>query len=313
MPGPMRLLRHDTFSRRGTPDDLAPRSGTSLVVLMLVSIMLLALSRLDHPLVRGLRSVIGEIVAPTLKAAIVPFSPVQAVGRQIADTIDLHQELARLREDNQRLKGWEGRARELERRNAQLDQLARVVAEPSLKFATARVIADAGGPFVRSALIDGGREHGFKSGYPVISADGLVGRLVATGSRSSRLLLLVDLNSRIPVQIGRNAVRAVMIGDNGPLPKLAYLTANAGVEAGDDVFTSGVGGLFPRGLRIGTVIDAGDALRVEPTARLDQIDYVSVLYFDTPGLELGDDEDRVTEAKRVPRKRARAEPGARNE
>ena len=300
----MRVLRRDIFIGRGALQPHVQASGTSLAVLMLVSIALLALSRIDHPVVRLLRGGIEELVAPALKAAMVPFAPVQALGRRAAEMIDLGQDVVRLREENERLRGWETRAKELERRNALLDRLARVVEEPGLSFATARVISDAGGPFVRGALIDGGREHGFKTGYPVIGVDGLVGRLVASGKRASRLLLLTDLNSRVPVQIGARAVRAVMIGDNGPLPKFAYLPANSGIEPGDDVFTSGVGGIYPRGLRVGTVVDSGEALRVEPNARLDQLEYVSVLFFDQPGRDLAEDEERPADSKVPARKRA---------
>jgi rod shape-determining protein MreC len=267
-----------------------PRGGTSLFAFVFFSIALLALSRLDHSLVRSARALLDEAVAPALSAAVVPLGPVQRAVRRVSLLFEVQDEVERLREENQRLKSWEARAKELERRMLQLDQLARVVEEPGLMFATTRVIADASGPFVRIALVDAGRDHGMKIGYPVISVDGLVGRLVATGRRSSRLLLLSDLNSRVPVQIGRDGTRAIMLGDNGPLPRIAHMPSNGRIEAGDDVFTSGVGGVFPRGLRVGTVVDMGDQFRIELNARLDQLEYVSVLFFDTPGRDIAEEE-----------------------
>lgn len=294
-----RHLKDDTFARRSRTSSEADRprrsglKGPKLLALMLISLALLVLSRLDHSLVRSGRNLLSETVTPVLSIAMVPFAPVQRGVRRIAGLFEQQQDLDRLRDENQRLKGWEGRAKELERRIVQLDQLAKVVPEPGLKFATARVIADANGPFARAALIDAGREHGFKSGYPVINADGLVGRLVIAGKVSSRLLLLTDLNSRVPVYIGASSIRAIMLGDNGAEPRLGHIAADAKLKAGDDVITSGVGGFFPRGLKIGTVVDTGDQYRVELHARLDRLEYVSVLFFDAPGRELAEEERSV--------------------
>jgi rod shape-determining protein MreC len=307
-----RILKDDPFLRRradGEPPSAPARgqSGGAIATLMFVSISLLALSRLDHSLVRAARGLLAEAGAPVLAAAMGPFRPIQNSVRTLAGLIDAQKEVDRLRDDNQRLKSWESRAKELERRMLQLEEIARVVPEQGLTFATARVIADSGGSFVRMALLDAGRDSGFKNGYPVVNVDGLVGRIAHSGQRSSRLLMLNDLNSRVPVYIGANSVRAVMFGDNGPYPKLAHIPADAKVEAGDDVITSGVGGVFPRGLRIGTVVDGGDQLRVELHARLDRLEYVSVLFFDSIGNAFADDE--LVE-KRAIRRRPAVQPDA---
>jgi rod shape-determining protein MreC len=295
----VRILKADSFARSHRSVDAPGRtarghSGGALVAFGLAAVVLLCLSRLDHSIVRAGRSLLAEAGAPVLAAAMVPFRPIQKGVRTVAGLVEVGQEVERLREENNRLKSWEARAKELERRIGQLEPLAKVVPEQPLNYATARVIADSGGPFVRMALLDAGRDSGFKNGFPVINVEGLVGRLVAAGRRSSRLLLLNDLNSRVPVYIGKNSVRAMMVGDNGPYPRLAHIPADTPVEPGDDVITSGVGGIFPRGLRIGIVVDGGDQLRVELRARLDRLEYVSILFFDSPGTALAD-EDLGTE------------------
>jgi rod shape-determining protein MreC len=296
------VLKEDPYQRRRADDPVVAGSrsqrGAMTVALMLVSVGLLALSRLDHSLVRAARGQLAEAVAPVLSAAIVPFRPVQGAVRSVANMYEAQVEVERLREENQRLKSWESRAKELERRMVQLEQLSKVIPEQPFGYATARVVADSGGPFVRAALLDGGRDMGFKNGYPVINVDGLVGRLSSSGARSSRLLLLTDLNSRVPVYIGASSVRALMLGDNSTFPKLAHIPADARVEPGDDVVTSGVGGVFPRGLKIGTVVDAGDQLRVELHAKLERLEYVSVLFFDSPGNAFVNDEPLTPRAPR---------------
>jgi rod shape-determining protein MreC len=290
----VRRLKDDAFARptlNGPSGALSAgrgHSGAAIVSFSLAAVALLALSRLDHSLVRGVRVLLADAATPALAAVLVPLRPVQNAVRTVGNLMDAREEADRLREENQRLKGWEARAREMERRLADVETLVKIVPEQPLAFRTARVVADTGGPFIKIALIDAGRDAGFRSGYPAVNADGLVGRLISTAPRSSRLLLLNDLNSRVPVYIGAKSVRAVMAGDQGPYPKLAHIPLDAKIEVGDEVVTSGVGGVFPRGLRIGTVVDTGDQLRVELHARLDRLEYVSVLLFDainSPQLE----------------------------
>ncbi len=288
-------LRHDIYARGSLPIRAgAARSGAGrpglIFILVFVSVALLFLSRLNHGYVAELRLQLAELMAPALKAALVPVGPIRRAGQKVASYGDLFNELDRLRAENQRLRGWEWRARETERKSEQLGRLARVVEEPGLSFATARVVADSSGPFVRTAMLGLGRDNGMRPGYPVINASGLVGRVVETGSRVSRVLLVTDINSRIPVQVGKSGIRALLLGDNGTSPRLGYIPPTDKIEAGDEVFTSGVGGLFPRGLRIGTVVGDGPNFRMEPHARLGELDFVSVLFFENPALELAEEE-----------------------
>jgi rod shape-determining protein MreC len=294
------LLEHDTYRRDAWPPlpGVRRRTHDTLVfgLLMAVSLGLVVASKFEPPVLGMARTAIQDAAAPLLRAVAVAVAPLLNAGRMVAEWQSIAGERNKLREENDRLKGWEARARALERQTTSLAEIARVVEEPRLAFVTARVVTGTGGPFVRAALVDAGREHGLKPGYPVMTAQGLAGRIIAAGSNSARLLLVTDYNSRIPVVIGAGAARAVMQGDNSPLPRIAYLPPDSRVQPGDDVFTSGVGGLFPRGLRIGTVVETGDTLRVEPAARLDRLDYVSVLFSESLSALLSD-EERAIEAR----------------
>ena len=288
----MRILKDDVFSRRPLRQALVSRRGVSLFILIFVSLGLLALSRIGHPAVQNTRQALAEFVSPGLQAIGLPLAPIRQLASKIASYTTAAEEINTLRDEVQKLKGWEARAHELERRLADLGALARVVDEPGIDFITGRVIADAKGPFARSVLLNAGRELGLKGGYPVVSGDGLIGRVIETGARSARVLLLTDLNSRIPVLIGSGGTRGVLIGDNGARPRLAHLPEHAQTSKGDEVVTSGVGGLFPRGLRIGEVVEEAGVLRVAPHARLDDLDHVSVLFYQSPALELASEEPR---------------------
>lgn len=227
---------------------------------MIVSIGLLVLSRVDHSGLKVLRWQAAELFAPLLSAVIVPLEPVRWAARQVAAQRNLSEENTRLRDENAKLSGWEARARDLEQRLNALQTLAKVVVQTPSPYVTGRVIADSSGPFVRAAILDAGREQGLRSGQPVIAAEGLVGRTLETGRRASRVLLITDATSRIPVVIGERGVRGILAGDNGPSPRILMLPPDARLAAGDDVMTSGIGGMFPRGLRIGRVMaDTGGA------------------------------------------------------
>ncbi len=297
-------LQPDTFRRDSWQPLLgAPRRAADGVVfgaLIGVSLCLVVASRFDPPVLGLVRQAVQDAASPVLRLVTGAIAPLLNARRMIAEWQSIADERNRLRDENERLLGWQARAQALERQNVALADVAHLVEEPKLAFVTARIVSGSGGPFVRAALLDAGRETGLQPGHPVMSAQGLVGRVITTGRTSARILLLTDYNSRIPVVIGRSAARAVMQGDNGPYPRIAYLPPDSQIGPGDDVFTSGVGGVFPRGLRVGTVVDVGDQLRIEPAARFDRLDYVSVLFYEQLSASLLD-EERSIEARAVRR------------
>ena len=127
-----------------------------------------------------------------------------------------------------------------------------------------------------------------RKGQAVISADGLVGRIAEAGQRSSRVLLLTDLNSRIPVLLESSRYRAVLAGNNTDRPGIEFLPVDAQVSPGDRVVTSGHGGLFPPGQPIGVVSSVNDAVaRVQPFIEWSRLEYVSVLRYDMPSIDIG--------------------------
>lgn len=254
-----------------------------LFALYFSCIILLIFSRLENKQIAEIRGLLTGLVSPVLQAASQPALYVRRRKEQIADYLVLFEELDRLKEENRKLLNWQWRAKRLDRRLVQYRSLLKAVEDPALKYATGQVIADARGPFARSILINLGRERGIRNGYAVINGDGFVGRIVHTGGTSSRAILLNDLNSRIPVLVGAAEIRAVLIGDNSASPQLKFLSQSAEIYEGDEVSTSGHGGVLPRGLRIGVVVPgSGGTYTLRPHAALGGLEYVSVLFFDTP-------------------------------
>ena len=246
--------------------------------------VLLILSRIGHGAIADARAELGDLSSPLLELAAKPAAEVRGIVERVHTYATMFSEIDRLGAENARLREWEWRARLLESKVEHLRKLLAAVDEPALRFATGNVIADARGPFVRSALINLGRADGVRAGYAVINGDGFVGRIVDTNESVTRVLLLNDLNSRIPVLVGPAAVRAIVSGDNSGDLTLDFAPDGASLYPGDEVYTSGSDGILPRGLRVGALVGKGGNIRVRPHADLSTLDVVSVVFFDTPTL-----------------------------
>lgn len=289
----------------------APRRGVKggifLFALFFASFMLLVLSRLENQVVRDMRGQVSDWATPVLEWASLPAVHGRRLWERGASMLTLQEELDRLRAENDRLRQWEWRVLRMERRLGHLRSLLHAVDEQALDHATGRVIADARGPFARSILVNVGREQGVKQGYAVIDGDGLVGRAVHVGEKAARVILLNDLNSRIPVLVGPSAVRAVLVGDNARSPRLEFMPDSSEVFEHDEVYTSGHAGMLPRGLRIGVVESGGEqGYRVRPAATLSELEFVSILFFDSP-LVMAADAETAPQKDRTAAKSAPAE------
>jgi rod shape-determining protein MreC len=275
--------RGSPLFRRHRPSWRTPVELLSFGLYFLCAV-LLVLSRIGHGAIADARDGLVDLTAPLMEMASLP----AIEARRAMDRVQLYlaafDELDRLKKENEALKQWEWRTKLLERKVAHLRALLNAVEEPGLVYATGRVIADARGPFVRSALINLGRRDGLRVGYAVINGDGLIGRTIDTGASVARVLLLNDLNSRIPVLVGPSGVRGLASGDNSAELQLDFLPEGARLYPGDEVYTSGSDGVLPRGLRVGVVAGTPGAYKVRPYAELNSLDAVSVLFFDPPAL-----------------------------
>ena len=172
----------------------------------------------------------------------------------------------------------------LQTENNGLRDLLRYKAEPGASYISARVIADTGGPFVRGLIVTAGKLDGVREGMAAMTGDGLIGRVVEAGDWSSRVLLITDFNSRIPVMVEGSGERAVLAGDNTAEPKLLYLPQDIVLNAGSRVVTSGHGGVFPPNLPIGIVRETGpNSYNLIAAADLGRINYVRLVDFNLKG------------------------------
>ncbi|MFQ5974592.1 MAG: rod shape-determining protein MreC [Alphaproteobacteria bacterium] len=260
-------------------------SRFALALMLLTALVLMVLSNNGAPVVERARTTVVDGVSPVLGVLVRPAHAVAGVVEGVRSLVLLFAENRRLREDNDRLRRWLYVAQQLEAENDALRTQLGFVPDPKPRFITARVIGDTGGAFVHSLLVGAGDRDGLRRGQAAVAGEGLAGRIAEVGDRSARLLLLTDINSRVPVIIESTGDRAILAGNNGPRPQLQFLPSKAPVSPGDVVFTSGHGGVFPPGLPVGMVVQVSEStISVEPVADLSRVRFVRVLDFGVDGL-----------------------------
>lgn len=258
----------------------------ALASLILAAFALMLFHSANAVFVEHLRTAVTDVTAPILEVVV---QPVRAVNRTIAnvrEVANLRTENAELKEEVARLRAWHAAAYRLAAQNKAFRKLLNYRGPGRRAYVTARVIADGRGPFVRSVLVDAGARDGVRKGQAAETEMGLVGRVSDVGRRSARVLILTDLNSRIPVVIEDTQARAILAGNNSALPELAFLPENTRVKVGQRVVTSGHGGVLPPGIAVGVVesVDGGD-VKVRPFVDLDRLSYLQVIDFKAvPGL-----------------------------
>ena len=250
----------------------------ALPVLVLLSSTMIILGKADRVMFESLRVSLTDAAAPVLDLLSRPLAALGHLTDRARDFVTLYQDNRSLAAENERLLNWQQAALKLASENARLRELLKLTPEPTTTFVTARVIANSGGAYVRSLMVHAGSENGVERGQAAVTGEGLVGRVTEVGSRAARVLLVTDLNSRVPVIVEGAQHRALLTGDNSERPCLRYLDARAGVEVGDRVVTSGQGGVFPPGLPVGVVASLdGEAPRVEPYVDLSRVEYLRIV------------------------------------
>jgi rod shape-determining protein MreC len=263
---------------RLSPSRRVALQRATLPLLVVLSATMIVLGKADQVMFESLRVSLTEAAAPVLDLASRPLAVIEDLATRARGVVAVYRDNAHLAEENDRLLKWRQAALALSSENSKLRGLLKLAPEPSASFVTARVIANSGGAFARSLMVHAGSDNGVARGQAAITGEGLVGRVAEVGSRAARVLLVTDLNSRVPVIIEGPRLRALLTGDNSDRPALRYLDTFSGIKIGDRVITSGEGGVFPPGLPVGVIASIdGDAPRVEPFVELSQVDYLRIV------------------------------------
>ena len=259
------------------------------VVLIALSFSLMFIGKADLVAMRDLRMSSNDFLAPVIDFVSAPIRGVETMAEGIRTVASLRAENVRLQAENDLLQRWRRRAEILESENQQLRSVTGTVSDENRSLITARAVTAPGGSFAHTILIAIGDESGIAAGDPVITSNGLVGIVYEVGRAYARVLMISDINARIPVMLASSSWPGLTIGRNGEYLELAFLPAEARPEVGELVLTSGHGGILPAGLAVGRVdrVD-GDNIRVRPAVEFRNLGYVSVLIGGTEGVDRSD-------------------------
>jgi rod shape-determining protein MreC len=263
---------------RTEPDYVSPLRRIGLGALVLLCLGVFLLWRIDSPRVERIRADLVDQVVPRFEWLSVPVRRMADMARDFQSYQRLHAQNRDLRRELQQMKAWKEAAVQLEQQNAKLLALNDVRLDPRLTSVSGVVIADSGSPFRQSVLLNVGRRDGIVDGWATMDGFGLVGRISGVGETTSRVLLLTDPTSRIPVTVQPSGQRAMLMGDNSAAPLLGFVDDADVIRAGDRVVSSGDGGLFPAGLLVGEVAqDTSGQLRVRLAADYQRLEFLRVL------------------------------------
>ena len=249
--------------------------------LILASLVAMIGNKNNPQMFENVRMSVLDTVSPAIETLARPVDVFNNGVAYVGDVFSALEDARQLRLENQELVYVKSEVERLQRENSQLRVLSNYTPDESLKYVTARVIGMQSGAFARFLLVNQGQLHGVKKGQAVLSRDGLLGRVYAVGEKTSQVLLLTDLNSRLPVRIKETEVNAMISGNNTASPELKYVPPRADVKTGYQLVTSGYGGMFPAGLPVGRVqsISVDGNIRVAMYADMDKVDYVRLVGF----------------------------------
>ncbi len=249
----------------------------SIVFFILAAIAIIALGKINPDLVSKTRTKLADITLPVLSALSSPAQSYQSIKDGLHNIVFVYQENHQLRQQNASLARLKEVTVALEAENRRLRELLSYLPEPGVEFMTARVVGDTGGSYNRSALINAGAAYGVKDGQVVTNKEGLVGRVVETGDNSARILLITDLNSRIPIITQYSRERAILAGTNSNMPKLVHFPRDSKIKPGERIVTSGDGVLFPPEVPVGVVHSVTNkSIYIKPFVDWGRLEYVTI-------------------------------------
>lgn len=270
-------------------------SKLTLPVLVAAAFGLMLLGKADTILAERARMALNDSLGPIYA---VLSEPLRAIDRAVSDAgnlWNLRTDNAKLREENEYLRRWQSIALALDSENARLKASLNWIPDPTANYVTARVVADAGGVYARAALLEVGPNHSIKKSQIALDERGLIGRVTEVGSRTARVLLITDLNSRIPVIMETSRARAILVGTNGPRPRLLYWPEGVQPQEGERIVTSAEANAFPANLPIGTVQHTANGVpEVQPFAQLNRLEVVRIFDYGLGGVVAPETQSRPT-------------------
>ena len=259
------------FLRKGT------QQRFSLFVLTVLSVLLIFLESLETKPLNIIRAFIKDTIFRGSLVASFPSKSFSNMYGFFEKHINLYEEYNQLIVENNELKNNISKSDFLELENSQLRKLIEEQVSSPTNLVSARVMLDKQSPYLNSFVINIGSNKNIKNGMTVLSGKYFIGRIVDVNYFSSRVLLVSDLNSKIPIITEPSGSHAILSGHGKNEPTLEYLPEKHDIQNGDKIYTSGKEGIFNPGTPIGEAKVEKDQVTVSLFSNLDQITFVNVV------------------------------------
>ena len=257
----------------------------SLFVLILLSLSIFVLDISELKPVKIFRSLLNDGV---YRISVISSSPIKFSGTVkdfFITHIFVYKENRKLKTELEELKNKDFQTLYLQTANKRLQDIIQLEKQSIFTTIAAKVILDKNSPYLNSVIINRGSSSRIKLGMPVLSEGNLVGRVVEVNFLSARILLLNDLNSKIPVMISPKGSQAILSGNGEDKPKLEYLPEKFELNDKNLVFTSGKDGIFFEGIPVGNVFFEDNKIKVKLFSDPNQTSFVNVILDKSSDLE----------------------------
>lgn len=234
------------------------RQSTGLrpvIVLCVISILLLTfyIREGESGPIHGVRSVVTTITSPVRYAGSVVASPFNALGNVFSNLTASQETLSDLKAQNEELTAQVAELSEAQETASRLESLLGLQSTYNLESTAARIIGESSDAWSRTVTIDKGSADGFAINMPVCNSAGVIGQIIEVSANTSTVRLITDENSGVSAMVQSTRAQGILQGQPDGTLRLEYVTTDADVQEGDIIVTSGIGGVYPKGLPLGTV------------------------------------------------------------
>lgn len=258
----------------------------AIFLLFLSAFAFMLISKTDTVVIEETSSYAMNMVSPFVDTLSIPAKVTVSTYNYIVGLKKTYNENVELKEENKRLLEAQNHLRSLEIENKLLSELLNYIPPSDALSTTVRIVATENDAFSSSVIAYTGGNQNIQKGHIAVNHKGVVGRVDNVGNTYSKITLITDINSKIPVIVERNRVRGILVGDNTNINKLMFTPISADIIVGDRVVTSGVAGVFPPGLPVGIVISANkNDIRVKPFADIQGVEYLRVIGYTDKDIE----------------------------
>ena len=254
------------------------RQKFSLFTLLVISCLILSLEYFKSGPIDKFRSVTKDIIYRGSHVVLLPFKLMGDTYVKIQDHMNVYNDHKLLKEKEYNISSLENDLKFYKSENKKLKKL--INEEPLLEgeYVITKVLIDKESPYIKSLIINKGFESGIEKGMAALDRSYMIGKVVETNYLSSRILLINDLNSKIPVIIEPGNIKAILNGLGLDYGLLEYLPKNNTVDNGNIVYTSGSDRIFLPGIPIGKVEVVNGIKNVKFFSDLTQLDFVKIRY-----------------------------------